>query len=246
MVFRFYRTNRGRIQKRYQNATEFVLFKEKSGIVTLMSKLDWAVAESTYITKSEASYDWLAQMFGVAKSTIVRRAVKRSWPEKREKYVQKRIDTLEERTLEKRVDVEERELKILRNVITLFHNEILRLGLRQQQGDDVRRDEWSTIASLTHAITKAIMTERTILGLPSKLIRIKNQEAIKDIQEMMGYTHVPFYEQYRLTKELLEGIDIDAIMKHKKILEKYVEEVEETGDVNTEHPLWKTNQPPRD
>lgn len=65
-----------------------------------MSKVDWAVAESTYVTKHHVSYDFLANLFGVAKSTVVRYAVKESWPEKRHNYTKMRILALEERTLQ--------------------------------------------------------------------------------------------------------------------------------------------------
>jgi hemerythrin len=203
-----------------------------------MSKVDWAVAESTYVTKPEASYDWLAQMFGTAKSTVVRQAVKRNWPKKREEYTEKRIQALEENVLETRLQVEERHLKTLRLTQTVFHNQIVRLANKQQQDEGTNGKEWNTIASLTRAMTKAIMTERTILGLSSKPIRIKNAEAIENIQRIMGHKVEPLDQKYRESKALLEGIDIEAILKHKKILEQYVKKVEETGDVTIEHPLW--------
>lgn len=37
---------------------------------------------------------------------------------------------------------------------------------------------------------------------------------------------------------MLESLDIEAIIKHKKILESYVKKVEKTGDYTVEHPLW--------
>ena len=203
-----------------------------------MSKVDWAQAEVKYVTKPEASYDWLAQLFGVAKTTIVRHAMKEEWPKKRKEYKQKRIDILEQRILEKSADVDARHLRILRNTQISFHNEITRLGLKQQRGEDVDGKAWRTIANLTNAMTKAIMTERAILGLSTKLIRITDPEEIKNIQCQRGIKTEPPYLKYRETKALLEGIDIDAILKHKKILESYVKKVEETGDHNVEHPLW--------
>lgn len=203
-----------------------------------MTKIDWAVAESTYVTKPEASYDWLAQMFGVAKTTIVRRAVKRAWPKKREQYTEKRINMLEERTLQKRTDVEERHLRILRNIQAIFHTQTLQLLTKQYNDEELTLKEVRSLANMTSAMTKAIMTERTILGLPSKLIRIKNTEVIENIQRIMGYKEEPLDQKYRETKALLEGINIEAILKHKKILENYVDKVEETGDYTVEHPLW--------
>ena len=203
-----------------------------------MSKLDWAVAESTYITKSEASYDWLAQMFGVAKSTIVRRAVKLEWSQKREQYIRKRIRVLEERTLESRIQVEERQLRALRNVQTIFSREVIRIGKKQENREDVTRKEWYGLARITKEALAAIMMERTILGLPSKLIRIKNEEVIKDIQEMMGYKDEPLWQKYTLSKQLLESTDLDAIKKHLELLKQYTDKVEKTGDYTVKHNLW--------
>jgi len=203
-----------------------------------MSKVDWVEAEVKYVTKPEVSYDWLAQLLGTAKSTIVRHAVKEEWPKKRKEYKQKRITVLEERILEKSADVDERHLKILRHTQVSFHNRILDLGLKQQRGELVDSKAWRTIASLTDAMTKAIMAERAILGLPTKQIRITDPEALDNIQRQRGIKTEPPYQKYRETKALLEGIDIDAILKHKKILESYVKKVEETGDYSVEHPLW--------
>ena len=203
-----------------------------------MSRVDWVEAEVKYVTKPEASYDWLAQLFGVAKTTIVRHAAREEWPKKRKEYTQRRINVLEERILEKSVDVDERHLRILRQTQLTFHNEILRLGLQQIRGEETDKKAWRMIASLTNAMSKAIMTERAILGLPTKQIRVTNPEEIENIQRQRGLKTEPPYQKYRETKALLEGIDIDAILKHKKILEAYVKKVEATGDYNVEHPLW--------
>ena len=35
-----------------------------------MSRIDWAVAEVKYVTKPEASYDWIAKLFNVDKTTV--------------------------------------------------------------------------------------------------------------------------------------------------------------------------------
>jgi hypothetical protein len=145
---------------------------------------------------------------------------------------------LEERTLEKRVDVEERNLRILRNIQALFHNQTVGYLLKQRRGEELTRKEISSLADMTSAMTKAIMTERAILGLRSKPIRIKNAEVVENIQRIMGHKVEPLDQKYRETKALLEGIDIDAIIKHKEILERYAKKVEQTGDYSVEHPLW--------
>ena len=98
--------------------------------------------------------------------------------------------------------------------------------------------EWMSIASLTKAMTKAIMTERAILGLSTKLVRVTDPEEIDRIQRMRGRKSDPLDKKYRETKALLEGVDLDAILKHRKILEDYVKKVERTGDYSIEHPLW--------
>ena len=203
-----------------------------------MSRVDWAVAEAKYVTKPEASYDWIAQMFDTTKITVVRHAKKRSWQEKRKKYTDDRIEELIRRSFETRVDVDERHLKALRITQYTFHQEILRLGRRQMDGGTITNKEWMSIASLTKAMTKAIMTERAILGLSTKLVRVTDPEEIDRIQRMRGRKSDPLDKKYRETKALLEGIDLEAILKHRKILEDYVKKVEQTGDYSVEHPLW--------
>lgn len=203
-----------------------------------MSRIDWAEAEVKYVTKPQASYDWLAKLFGVDKTTVVRHAVRHSWTEKREEYTQRRITELERALLETRLEVEERELKALRLSQALFHNEIVRLLLKQQRGEEITTKEWRGIVSLTGASIKSIMTERTILGLPTKIHKITDQEVLKDLQEMMGYTKVPFWQKYTLIKQLLESTDIEAIKKHIELLKQYTNYVEETGDETAKHPLW--------
>lgn len=203
-----------------------------------MSKVDWAVAEAKYITKPQASYDWVAQMFDTTKITVVRHAKKRSWQQKRKKYTEDRIEELLRRSFEKRADVDERHLRALRITQYTFHKEIVRLGQKQANGDNIPSKEWSHLASLSNAIAKAIMTERTILGLSTKPIKVTDPEEIDRIQREKGYKTESLDQKYRETKALLEGIDIEAILKHKEILEDYVKKVEETGDYNVEHPLW--------
>lgn len=225
-------------KKRYQNATKFVLFYFLDHNNSYMSRVDWVQAEVKYVTKQEVSYDWLAQLFGVAKTTIVRHAVKEEWPKKRKDYIEKRISVLEERTMQKRIDVDERHLRNLRTTQAVFNNEIVRLGLKQQRGENIATKEWNAIARLTSAMVKAIMAERDLLGLPTKLIRVTDPAEIERIQRAKGIKEDPPYQKYRETKAILEGIDIEAILKYKKILEKYVKKVEETGDYNIEHPLW--------
>lgn len=204
-----------------------------------MSRIDWAEAEVKYVTKPEASYDWLAQLFGVAKSTVVRRAVKRNWPEKRERYTERRIDELEQRILKSRVDIEERQLKALGNAIALFNNQSVTLLRKQILNEEITRKEWRSMFDMTHSATKAIMTERVILGLPTKQVRITDAEAIENVRQMTGSAEPePIYQKYQETKRMLESLDIDAIIKHKKILESYVKKVEKNGDYTIEHPLW--------
>lgn len=203
-----------------------------------MSKVDWAVVEAKYITKPQASYDWIAQMFDTTKITVVRHAKKRSWQQKRRKYSDDRIEELIRRSFEKRVDVDERHLHALRLTQYIFHKEIVRLGQKQVNGEDVPTKEWLRLASLSNAVTRAIMAERKILGLSTKLAKVSNPEEVDKIQREKGYKTEPLYQKYRETKALLKGIDLEAILKHKKILEDYVKKVERTGDYNVEHPLW--------
>lgn len=203
-----------------------------------MSRIDWAVAEVKYVTKPEASYDWIAKLFNVDKTTVVRHAVRRSWPVKRERYTEKRIEELEKRTLQTRVDADERHLRILRYSQAFFNNELVGLLRKQDAGLEVTRKEIRGIVGITNAMMKSIMTERTILGLPVKIHRITDQEVLKDLQEMMGYTKVPFWQKYTLTKQLLESTDIEKIKKHLKLLEDYKKKVDRTGDMTIKHPLW--------
>ncbi|GEM_PF-4217107 len=203
-----------------------------------MGKVNWIEAESTYITKPQASYDWIARMFDTTKITVVRHAKKRSWQKKRRQYTEDRIEALIRRSFETRVDVDERQLRTLRLTQNVFHREIVRLIQKQANSEDITSKEWMHVASSTNAAIKAIMAERTILGLPVKPVRVTNPEGIDRIRRAKGYNTESLDQKYRETKALLEGIDLDAIKKHKKILEDYVNKVEETGDYSVKHPLW--------
>lgn len=73
-----------------------------------MGKVDWTLAELLYITNDDVSYADIANHYKVAKSTVVRHAAKTEWPAKRRDYAERRIAALEKKTMQTRVDAEER------------------------------------------------------------------------------------------------------------------------------------------
>jgi len=184
-----------------------------------MSKIDWAVAEATYITKSDTSYDTLASLFGTAKTTIVRHARKRDWQAKKERYTERRIDELQRRTLETRVQAEERELKTLRLTQTLFHNQVIRLLRKQRNNEEVTRKEWRSVAEGTSAMIKAIFAERIILGLRTKKVLVRDKDDISAYQLIMNHSEESPREEYENFNDSVK--DLEKLLDHLKRHELY-------------------------
>lgn len=187
-----------------------------------MGKVDWTLAELTYITNDSVSYTDIAEHFGVAKSTIVRHAVKTGWPEKRREYAERRIAKLEEKTMEKRVDVEERQLERLRLAQSAFHIELVRIGKKQLAGEEVTHKEVVAVTSLTGALTKAIMMERAILGLSTKPLRIKDDDAIHEYKRLMGYEEESSKKHVKELKSTLESLD--RMIERRQIIQAMIDD----------------------
>lgn len=192
-----------------------------------MGKVDWTLAELLYITNDDVSYSDIAKHYNVAKSTVVRHAAKTEWPAKRRDYAERRIATLEKKTMQTRVDAEERQLKTLRVAQAVFNNEILRLGDKQTRGLDISRKEVRNITQLTHAITKAIMAERTILGLSTKLLQIRDEDAIHEYKVLMGLEEETPAEQVKGLKDDLQMLD--RMIERRRMIQGMIDRYEEDG-----------------
>lgn len=191
-----------------------------------MSKVDWALAEASYVALETTSYDDIAKRFGVAKSTVVRRAVKYGWYKRRQGYEAQRIGMLEAQTLIERVEVEEKQLKKLRIAEAIIHNQILELGVKQQNGEKLTPSELRAIPELTATLTSTITAERKILGLTYKPIRVTDPEVIESVQVAMGLKPDP--EEGRDYQKLKEAhMSLERMIERQKMIESMMEKYDE-------------------
>lgn len=191
-----------------------------------MGKVDWALAEASYVALKTTSYADIAKKFGVAKSTVVRRAVKYGWKKRREGYEAQRIGILEARTLEDRVAAEAKQLKQLRIAQKIINNQILELGLKQQNGKTLTPSERRAISELTTTLTKVITAERKIMGMTYKPIRVTDPEVIESVQVAMGLKPDP--EDRKGYEKLKEAhMSLERMIVREKMLRRMMEQYDE-------------------
>ncbi len=173
-------------------------------------------AELSYVARPKLSYGAIAKRYKVAKSTVVRHAVKHEWPEKRAKYQKERIKLARKLTAESQYESDDRHLKRLQLIQTVIHNDFMRIAIKQEEGREVTHQEMQRLFGHITPMTKAIMAERAILGLPTKVTRITDPEQIIEYTRAMnGPTPA---EQYAELREI--EVDLDKLIEYKKRIQR--------------------------
>lgn len=187
-----------------------------------MGKIDWPATKVLYVTRDSISYGDIAKKYGVAKSTVVRHATKECWPEKRRKYNERRVRELESRSLEDRVEAEERQLRTLRITQAFFHNRLLKLAVKQQTEGAINGKDVREMADATGAMIKAINAERVILELPTKPVVLRSPDDIDAYLIAAGLKDEPAINQYEEIREAIQ--DLDRLIENRKRLKSYLDE----------------------
>lgn len=187
-----------------------------------MTKVDWTALEASYITGGSVSYDMLAKKYRLAKSTVVRQAKSRHWAQKRAAYEKMRIEKISKRRMESQVDVEERQLRVLRNIQIACNNEILKLGKKQESGMSLTDREVRSMSTTTSTMFRAMMSERLILGMTTKAVRLTDPEDIDAYLIAIGLKEEPIDTQYNELKEL--NTDLKTLIEHQKRIQSYIDD----------------------
>ncbi|MFY9228568.1 MAG: hypothetical protein WAO28_04590 [Candidatus Microsaccharimonas sp.] len=171
-----------------------------------MTRVNWAELEVVYIVGGKLSYQDLANTYGVAKSTVVRHAKKHSWKDKRQQFNDERIAEVLRRTNQDRIQVEERHLRILKANQALVGREIKTMILKHMKTGSLSTEDWTTINMIYNIFSKAMMTERAIIGLSSKPVRITNPEYMEQYQIDMGYIAEPYDKTAKRIEDTMKSL----------------------------------------
>lgn len=189
-----------------------------------MGKVKWDEALALYVTQHNESYEKLAKRYGVAKSTIVRHAVKHDWPLVKDKYHKSRVKRLTGSIFQARIETDERHLKLAQLIQAVANTEARRLALKVQQGYELTRPEARSMTDLMAVVQKGVRLERIILGLPMRPIRMTDPQAFAEIRGPDPHSPEEPWEFYRDAKKNIKILD-----KHRAMLQRYIDRVEETG-----------------
>lgn len=189
-----------------------------------MGKVNWNEALALYVTQHNESYGKLAKRYKVAKSTIVRHAVRHNWPYLREQYNKKRVKRLTGSIFQARVEADERHLKLARLIQAVANTEATRLAVKIQEGFPLTRAEARSMNDLIGATQRGIKLERIILGLPTKPIRMTDPQAFAEIRGPDPHLGDSPGEFYVNAKKSIKKLDA-----HRELLQKYIDQVEKTG-----------------
>lgn len=161
-------------------------------------KIDWDEAFQYYCEDMTRTYEDVAVKYKVAKDSVYKQSAKEDtpWPERRLSVVEKAQKRATKRRLKDTIERDESHLKSFRAAVTAHTNTIIREGNKNEQADQ------KALASATHALYKAIMGERVILGLP---ILIARSETIQDDDEIE--TPADITATANLLKEHLERLE---------------------------------------
>ncbi len=185
------------------------------------------MAELEYVTMSKVSYDAIAKRHKVAKSTVVRRATKHDWKEKRVAFQNERFTRARKLRMESVADIDERHLKKLQLVQEVMNHEFMRLSHKLVTKGELTPRENRIVFDFIGPYTKAIMTERAILGLRTKPVRITNPEDIEAYLVAVGLKEPPADQAYRNAKEAVENLD--RLIEHRQRMQSYIDEVDQRG-----------------
>jgi hypothetical protein len=162
----------------------------------------------------------------VAKSTITRRGVKEDWTSLRLQFQEKKQKKLMELNATKQAEVEERQLRSLQMTQNVAMRIVYEVGKKTETGTASVRDV-NRLASASIALNKAIMLERTLLGLRTKPVTFRTPEDIEEYQILVGLKEPPADALHNKTKQAVESLD--RIIERRQMLQSMIDEVDERG-----------------
>lgn len=187
-----------------------------------MAKVDWIQAEIEYITSVKISYDDIAKRHKVAKPTVVRRAKKEIWKAKRADFQAERVARARQLRMESKTEIDERHLRKLRMAQDIMNHEYGRLSTKLLTDGELTPQETRIVFDFIGPYIKAVMAERAILGLRTKLVRITNPEDIEAYLEAVGLKEPSPRKRYEELKE--QHVDLQKLIEHEKRLRSYIED----------------------
>lgn len=191
-----------------------------------MSKVNWVNARIRYCADENATYDSVAKMYGVAKSTITRKAAKERWPQLRQEYQTERHKQLSKVNINKQNEVEERHLKTIRIAIDTAHNAIVKIAINVANGTQSPK-EARQLNSLTTALYKNIILERTILGHTTKPVVFRNSDDIDDYLVAEGFKEPPVNSSYKDLQKASESLA--HMIERQKMIDGMIEDSNRQG-----------------
>jgi len=144
---------------------------KKYEMIKIMSKIDWVEARSLYVYDERNSYGKIAKKYKVAKSTVQRHANKHHWQEDRWKFQNEISKRIKNKKLENMEKAEERQIELLQKIQNIMTRGVNYYHRIQKDDGGLSDDQFKKLMKLYSTMHKAIMFERTILGLPNRITR---------------------------------------------------------------------------
>lgn len=189
-----------------------------------MSKVNWGEALALYVTQHTETYGKLAKRYGVAKSTIVRHAVKHNWQKIRVQYRTDRLNKLTGEIKQARVEADERHLVIAKLLVDVSRIEANRLAFKLQEQGGLSHADIRAMGDAIAIAQKGIKLERILLGLPTRPVRMTDPQAFAEIKGPDPHLPEEPWEFYKYAKKAIKKLD-----RHRDLLQRYIDKVEETG-----------------
>ncbi len=184
-------------------------------MITVVSKINWTEAREAYVYNEKTSYQNVATKFGVAKSTVQRHADSHHWQEDRWEFHRELRKRMRSNKMEHILEKEDLQLKLLEKmqyVMTRGVNHFIKI---QKDDGSLTKAQFKQLFRLYSFMHRAIMLERTILGLPNRVTRMTNKDES--------------YE-YRRANDMLsseeKANETDEIIADAHKLQEYLERIE--------------------
>lgn len=158
-----------------------------------MGRVNWIDARDMYIRDTRNSYSYIAQVYGVSKSTIQAKATKENWPELRRRGVKQAVSVHASKQELVAQEMNDRHLDLYKGIEAVAAN--LLFDYSQLSRDNKLKDV-TTLGTLARVLKLAITEQRKILGLPDgnpddwedlkKLPEISVDDAVEAIDKLIA------------------------------------------------------------
>lgn len=191
-----------------------------------MGKVVWIDARLEFLMDTSVTYGSLAKKYGVSPSTIQRRAIRDGWLEERELVLEKVHKNALKLGIEEKAQIDERHLARYRLMQQLSNRIIYDTEMKAQEGTADSRD-YSASLQATTTLFKAIMAERSLLGLTTRPVVFRDPEQILEYQRNIGMIPAPINQDYK--DAVKEEAMLDQFIKRRQKLRKYIKDTNERG-----------------